>query len=194
MKKIYFLGFLIFISLVSCDRLVKDVNFGGKEQLTKKDLKRIKIDTLYALAVPKYMKKLKSLNDDASLQYGNMFKEAYIIVIDEKKQDFIDVFKEFEEYDEGKTPLENYSENQIKKIKETIDDFEIKSTNTKNINGKKVKQFILSGKVDDINVSYLMTFVDGNEYVFMIMSWTLKNRISRLKDTFLLAHSTFTLL
>jgi hypothetical protein len=47
----------------------------------------------YSLGIPTYMTKATTLNDEASLQFQNLFKETYVIVIDENKEKFVTVFK-----------------------------------------------------------------------------------------------------
>ena len=48
------------------------------------------VDSLFQLDLPKYMKNIPSLHDEASLEYGNMLKAAYTIVIHEDKHEFVE--------------------------------------------------------------------------------------------------------
>ena len=68
MKKIYFL--FITLVLLSCSK--------------EEEFKKIEVKN-YALQLPSYLSKTNDLNEDASLQYQNPFRELYIIVIDESK-------------------------------------------------------------------------------------------------------------
>lgn len=116
MKRIVKYSFFLITLLVfsSCiDKLKQAVdNFSGSsnqpESISASNFSTISIDNLYKVSIPKYMKNMPSLHDEASLEYANIFKETYTIVIEEDKQSFIDGFKEFGEYDENLSPIENY--------------------------------------------------------------------------------------
>jgi len=77
------------------------------------DFDPIVINSQYMVRIPKYMKKSNSLNDDASLQYLNTFKETCVIIIDESKEDIISTFKELGEYNDSLSVVKNYTEIQL---------------------------------------------------------------------------------
>ena len=74
MKKIIS-SLIVVLFLCSCDQFSNEP-------------KVIPINNQYTLTVPSYMSKNESLHDEASLQYANLFKEFYVIVIDEPKTEF----------------------------------------------------------------------------------------------------------
>lgn len=47
----------------------------------------VKIGGRYQLKLPTDLTETKGLNDDASLEYQNAFKELYVVAIDESKAD-----------------------------------------------------------------------------------------------------------
>jgi hypothetical protein len=134
------------------------------------------------------MTELKSLHDDASLQYANLFKETYIVFIDEGKEEFITTFKELEIYNDSLSPLGNYADFQLKSFKESIGALEIKiiESNIKKL-PSEFHQF--NGLVEGIDIAYVVSFIEADKKMYIIMSWTMKNRYSRYKETFKLIHS-----
>ncbi|CAM1341147.1 hypothetical protein [Tenacibaculum amylolyticum] len=185
MRKLFFLAFVAIIGLSSCDTPVKE---------TKKDLKEVKVANLYTISVPDFMKEMKNLNKDASLQYGNTDTDVFTIVVDEKQQEFVTAFKEHGTYDDAKSLLENYSNSQIESFKETIKSLKVTPTDVKEINGSKAEQYVLRGVTDDLEAGYLVSFIKGKENIFMVMSWTTGDGIKKYDEAFRLMHSTFKLL
>ncbi|RSC93013.1 hypothetical protein [Tenacibaculum singaporense] len=192
MKKTLTIFFLVTLTLTSCDQIRKKSQ--KKEKLEVTDFKDVKINNLYKIKVPKYMKEMKSLHEEASFKYANIFKETYTIVIDESKQEFIDVFVEYDLYDKEKSTLDNYEEMQLSNFKETIENIEIIPLGDLLINGNSAKQYTLKGKVEAINVEYLITFLEGKKNMFMLMSWTIDSRMKKYFDSFKEAHTSFRLI
>jgi hypothetical protein len=158
---------------------------GIKDQIEKADetnYETIKVNGQYSMGVPDFMTSSTSLNDDASLQYNNLYKEKYVIVIDEDKQEFIDVFKELGEYDDKKSVIDNYAEQQYKFMSDgsTIK-YETKMNKMK-VNGMNARGKNFDADVVGVpaTVSYFFGFVEGEENLYMIMAWTLESK----KDSF----------
>jgi hypothetical protein len=166
---------------VSCGNLLKK-----EEKLDEAELVSVKINDEYSVKIPDYMKKAESLNDEASLQYQNVFKETYVIVIDEPKQEFVDTFEQLGEYDSTKSPIENYQIVQMKNLVEGIDIS--KQTDPKNfkIHGLNAIHIQIDGSVEDVNdeIAYFLTFIEGKEKCYMMMAWTLKSRKEKYSNTF----------
>ena len=186
LKKLIFLCCLVVLVLNSC----ADVLNKKQELLTfPDDFQNAKITAEYgdySLHVPKYMKKTYELNDEASLQYMNALKEAYIIVIDESKQDFIDVYRDLETYDETISPLENYRNIQMESLRETItidNESPAKKLKIRNVDAEYVE---IDGKVEGVNfeIAYSLGFIEGKEKLYLIMAWTLGDRRTKFEDTY----------
>ncbi|EDP69692.1 Tfp pilus assembly protein, major pilin PilA [Flavobacteriales bacterium ALC-1] len=186
------------MSLTSClemiDKAAKNAADQNSESLSEKNYQTITVDTLYRLDVPNYMKEMKSLHPEASLEYANIYKEAYSVVIHENKQEFISVFTELEEYDADLSPIENYTIVQKKMFKETIDDFKFRDYGLIDINGYPAKQIKMSGNIDGIDFRYVVAFVEGQKNIYMIMNWTDSSRINKLENTFEYINGTFKLI
>nr|WP_298925382.1 hypothetical protein [uncultured Allomuricauda sp.] len=181
MKKLSTILLLIILgfSLTSC------INFKTKEKEGTSDIEnfnQIEINNEYQVSLPKYMRKTSELNDDASLQYQNVFKEAYVIVIDEPKEEFVDVFKELDQYSDKYSLVENYRDVQLQLFAESMNIENETTPVSMEINGLDAEMLEIDGKVQGIEdkITYFLTFIEGDEKVYMIMAWTMLNR----KDTY----------
>tara|TARA_B110000091_G_scaffold212256_1_gene258607 strand:- start:796 stop:1377 length:582 start_codon:yes stop_codon:yes gene_type:complete len=192
MRKYLIFLFSICFSIISCKKIIESIDSLGKEEFKVEDLKRINVNDEYVLSVPEYMTEMKSLHEDASLQYANVYKETYMVIIDEGKEEFINTFKELEIYNDSLSPLGNYADFQLKSFKESIGILKIKrlERSVKKL-PSEIHQF--NGSVEGIDIAYLVSFVEADKKMYMLMSWTLKNRYSKYKKTFKLIHSTFKL-
>ena len=191
MKKIFALLLVYLAIFWSCDPIAHSID--KKESLEKEDYKVISTSNLYEIQVPKYMKEMKSLHEEASLRYANIFKEVYILVLEENKQNFIDNLSVYGLYDKEKSVLDNYEEIQLASFKETIEDIKIVPKGNIQINDLEARQSLMNGKVEDIKISYLLTVIEGNENIYMLMSWTLPSRMKKYKNTFEYMHNSFQL-
>ena len=189
MKKQLILILSICLSITSCDKILDKASSLSKENIKVEDLKVIRVNDNYSISAPDYMTEMKSLHDEASFRYANIYKETYTIVIDEDKQEFIDTFKEIEIYNDSLTPLENYSDYQIKSIQESIEGSKINEVDFK-IKNYPSKQYEFSGKVEGINIAYLIGFVESDDTMYMMMSWTIDNRYKKYKNTFKLIQNS----
>jgi len=187
----------IFLHQVSCKEIIKEAiqsTNSSVENLSADNYKEITVDELYKLSVPKYMKEMNNLNEEASLQYANIYKEAYTIVIHENKQDFIDSFKEYDEYKEELSVIENYSQAQTNFFKESANIKEIEPYGLTEINGLDARQTKMKGNVEGQDITYIIGYVEGEDNLYMIMSWTLLDRLARFENTFEAINSSFKLI
>jgi hypothetical protein len=163
---------LIFL-LSSC------LNFSNKEEsVADTEFKTIKTGSEYSLDVPSHMRETDNLNDVASLQFQNIFKEMYVVVIDEDKQEFIDTFIELEEYDTTKSVAENYRTVQMKSFGESIEITSQSEPKAVRINGLDAQKVQFDGRIESVKaeIAYFITYIEGREKMYMIMAWTLKDR------------------
>jgi len=135
------------------------------------------VGDLYSVEIPSDLTITTSLNDDASLQYNNTYAEKYVIVIDESKQDFIDVLKSLGVYDEDKSLADELADIQITSFGENLTiSSQSKVIETK-INGMDTRLFAFDGLVPSIEqgISYWTGYYVGEENLYTIMAWTLKS-------------------
>lgn len=165
----------------SCIQPKKEASESGTETFNT-----VTIHDEYQVNIPKFMRGTTGLNDQAALQYQNAFKETYTIIIDEPKQEFVDVFKELDQYNDNISLLQNYREIQLQSFTSTISvshESEIKSLN---INGLDAESVQIDGHVEGIDegIAYFLTFVEGTDNIYMMMSWTLQSKKEEHKKTF----------
>lgn len=189
MKKTLLLLLTVVITL-SC----KDFNTSSKESLKNNDFSQVKGDNVFELSIPKYMKAMDNLNEDATLQYANIFKEVYSVVIYENKEGFINTFKEYGEYNDSIPIIENYKQAYEKFLGEIADVEKIEPYELTSVNGLNARQIKMYAKVENVDIAYVMCFIESKENLFSIMNWTLPGRFNKYEDTFIKINNSFQLL
>jgi hypothetical protein len=162
-------------------------NLNKEEKSGEKiELKPVSINREYSMGIPSFMTKATALNKEASLQYQNIFKEAYVIVIDEDKQEFIDTYKELSIYDTTRSVLSNYTDSQVQSITANIEVISQKEVTTFKINGQNAATVELDANVEGVKIpiTYFLSFVEGKDKLYFIMAWTLQNKKDTHRDTF----------
>lgn len=154
------------------------------EKLDSSDFNEIEVDKLFKLSLPIYMKKMTNLNDEAALQYANIYKEAYTIVIYENKEEFVNSFKEYGEYNDDISFIENYARAQTNFITESLTNQQVIPYSLSQIGDLNARQIMMKGNVDGEDIGYVMGYVEGKDNVYMIMTWTLLGRINKYEQTF----------
>lgn len=138
------------------------------------------------------MKQTNDLNDEASLQYNNLFKENYIIVIDESKETFVSAMDEAEINDTTYSVIENYRNIQLQLLNGNINISQEEKSKKMTINNMEAVQVSFVGKVPGVDdeIAYILTFIAGKNDLYMIMTWTLKEYSKRYTGTYQkMAHS-----
>lgn len=133
-----------------------------------------------SIAVDGDWKKETGLIPDASIQATNIGKEEYMGVISEPKSSLggatlTDYYKAIKD---------NMEKNTVKNAKTT------KPVNLK-INNKKAIQFELSGEVDNVKITYLMTLVESSKDFHQVIFWTLQQRMDSKRELFKKYTKTF---
>jgi hypothetical protein len=162
------------IVLTACNlNLDKDEKNDGKVEL-----KPIRVNEEYSMGVPGYMTKATTLNEGASLQFQNVFKETYVIVIDEDKQEFLDAYETSSVYDTARSLLSNYSDTQLQLTTSEMDVINMKELTRSRINGLKAESTEIDAKVEGISfpITYFLTFIEGENKFYFIMAWTLQEK------------------
>lgn len=138
---------------------VREVNVGGR----------------YSMKVPEYLTEGDDLNDEATLQYQNIYKEVYVIVIEEPAQDFIDVFTELQDYDTTRTVLQNYARAQMESIRSNVEKvtFESPERSLKTGCGNAIVYDVAATQFDvSDEMGFTVGFIHGRLNLYMIMTWT----------------------
>ena len=199
MKHIFKYSFIIalFFAFTSCIEKLKEAaesitaSANQPESVSASNFSTITTDGRFELSIPKYMKNMPSLHDEASLEYANIYKETYTVVIEENKEDFIVGFKEFGEYDDALSPIENYTNVQKKMFREVIDDIKFQDYGLIDINNLPARQFKMEGVIDGLDFFYVVGFVEGEQNIYMVMNWTMKDRKYKYENTFEYINASF---
>jgi len=139
----------------------------------------ITVKNKYSIELPSFLSEAKGLHDMASLQYQNAFKEFYIVIIDEAKEEFATAAKVTTEY----TPdFNGYYQILRGSLEASIKDGVFTDTKDTRINGLKAKTFTLTGKVDEIPVFYDIAYVEGKDRFYQIVIWTIESSKEKFKE------------
>jgi len=145
--------------------------------------KLISYEDLYEIELPGDMTPMTSMiNDDASIQYANLFKEKYFMIIHENKSDWI-----------GYVGEEDYFGKYVEDLINSIEDSFNGLSKTKNItlNGSTNGVLLeIEGKIDGIKIIWNTIFVEGKSNLYQLCFWTLINRDYNM-DELLLSAKTF---
>jgi len=128
----------------------------------------IKVDNKYSVEIPSFLSKGTDLHEDASLQYQNLLREFYIIVLDEPKQNFIDIAQTID----IAPGLEGYSKILKDGMGENIVNAKFIDLKEFKINGLKAKTFTVKGKIEGIDAFYKIAHLEGKDSYYQIVSWT----------------------
>ena len=173
----------IFLPIVSCidSKEKKDDSPLGAEAFHV-----VSIDGDYRIDIPKFMTGTTGLNEEASLQYQSLLKEAYLIIIDEPKSGFEEVYRDLGQYDEKLSAIQNYRDARLQILSRTTKINKKSTPEPLKINGLDAEILEVDAIIEGVDneISYFITFVDGGDMLYMIMAWTLKDKKAVHKKTF----------
>lgn len=134
------------------------------------------------MSVPDYMVKTTSLNDVASMQYMNKTKEAYVVVIEDAKED---LEAEGTKY----SSLKEFHDSVIESLKSEDPKAQESKPTEFQQNGNKFYQTDLYATLQtedgkDIKVTYLVTYVESKTHYYQVLCWTLANNYKDLVGDF----------
>lgn len=168
------------LMLTSCDTINR-----GPEKLSEQDFRTVKINNNYSVDLPNYLSE-GNLNTEASLQYQHLFKETYVIVIDENIQEATESLSFLDTFNSDNSFMQNYIDFQKDSFNDGSKVISMANTKDLTVNGLKAKQFDMVLDIPDLDehISYLITFYQSHDRIYMLMSWTLEERMMRYMDTF----------
>ncbi len=182
MRMRFTLSIILLFVIVSC----KD-----KRDQKVSDFNKITVDSLYTLEVPKYMETMSNLYNQASLQYGSRHKDAYTIVINEDKKDFIGYFRKIGKYNEKLSVIKNYAAAQVNYFRVNMKATKIEQYDLAQINKYNAHQFRIEHKVNHYKMAYLIAYIETEADLFVIMNWTPLDKFDQLESTFETINKSF---
>lgn len=137
----------------------------------------------FTMDIPAYMTKTYELNDVAPLQYQNTSKEAYVIVIDDSKDQLESLgIKFIDAKDFLLNFIKNYKKDANSRKTSSITEFQ------SNRNGHA--QVELTWKDENIEYFMLITSVETPTHFYKIMCWTIMENKEILMDDYLAISKT----
>ncbi|MBA4744275.1 MAG: hypothetical protein H2058_03365 [Muricauda sp.] len=185
--------FVLLILSCSCKNFNAEKNDSGPKS---QDFNTVAINNEYQINIPRFMKGSTGLNEEASLQYQSLLQEAYLLVIDEPKSRFEEVYRDLGQYDEQLSTIQNYRDARLKILSRTTEINSRSKPRPFKINGLSAEFIEIDANVNGVSdeISYFLTFVEGNDRVYMIMAWTLKDKKMEHKKTFKTIAESFELI
>ncbi|MEM7187493.1 MAG: hypothetical protein AAF466_12620 [Bacteroidota bacterium] len=161
---------------------------GCEQDMTTRSVKGV-----YEIDVPNDMSAAKGLNIDASMQYENIFNESYLAIIDEDKEDFESAYSLYGKMDTTKSVIANYAQLQVDFFSEGVNVIDKGEFRSIRINGMDAEQIEFTAAVEgvDSDIYYLMTFIEGEKNVYMVMTWTLIGNKGEHQQTFVRMADSF---
>lgn len=125
----------------------------------------VKVNNRYSLEIPDYLQPCTDLHKDASMQYQNIEKDIYAMVIDEKK---IMMQNYNLDYD-----LDTYFNNIASQgFAENIKDGKVSIPGRQEINGHKALIANVTGKIENNEVYYKLGLIETPYEFYQILIWT----------------------
>lgn len=132
----------------------------------------------YTLDVPNYMVKTYELNDVASLQYMNAGKEAYVVVIEDSKDQLQSAGLK---YVNAKDFLEFF----LKDYNKDASDRKIGKISEFTSNDNSIAQAEFTWKDDKASYFMITTAVESKSHFYKILTWTIADNKDSLKPDFM---------
>lgn len=149
-------------------------NFKGLSQ----NFNSVKAGNCITMEIPSYLTKTYDLNDVAILQYQNVLKESYVIVIDDSKD-------ELNSLGMGFANSREFLENFIKDYKVETINRNISNITEFESNNNNHSQVELSWEEEDGEFYMIITSVETKNNFYKILCWTLLEYKNNLKNDFL---------
>ena len=191
MKKIsaFFLTFMLLFLLNSCG----DSEAKKRAVVDTSDYKTEMLDDEFQISIPKQMKIATQLNPDATMQFENIIAHTYLVVIKEDRSDFIEAFGDADALDPALSDIANYRKIQVDYFLKRLILKEETDAEALTINGKMAEQKEFTCIVDSqgSEIFYVMTFLEGTDDLYWIISWTLSDLEAEHKDSFYAIANSF---
>ncbi len=132
----------------------------------------VAIDKKFSISLPSYLSKSTDLNPDASLEYQNMVKEFYVIVIEDSKEEMKKSLEENQLTGQYSNDINGYANLLMQGFEQKIKISRKDPLVDTVVNNMPAKHLRISGKVDGIDAYYSVAFVEGKNTYYQVMAWT----------------------
>jgi hypothetical protein len=142
----------------------------------------IKIKNQYSIVLPKFLSKSNTLNNEASLQYQNLLREFYVIVIDETKDEVHEVVNNDDNLFHISTDFDGYKRLITENTNLTINFDQINVGKTKQVNNMPAHIQSMEGEIEGHKIFYKLALIEGKKHYYQIFVWTLYNNKNEYSD------------
>jgi hypothetical protein len=118
------------------------------------------------LEIPSNWQTMKDLNEDACIQAGHALREEYAVVISEASDGF-----------DG--TLDDYSKIISNNMSQAMQGSKAGKIETLKLNGLDARRWKLTGTVEKLGITYIVTCVSDGANFHQVLCWTLSSRESR---------------
>lgn len=125
------------------------------------------------LTIPGNWSTQKDLNDDATIQVGNLRAEQYAIVISESKADFTE-----------EMTLVDFADVIRKNAREAITTPTVSENHYVTVAGHPAVQFEVDGSISNIKAKWLYTIIDAPKNYHQIMTWSMQSKFETNRPVF----------
>ncbi|MBC7904276.1 MAG: hypothetical protein H7Y27_12680 [Gemmatimonadaceae bacterium] len=147
----------------------------AKEIAEKALFDRVLIDSTAELQIYASMTKTDELNDEASVQFADNFKELYLIVIKETEENVTNFLTLDGETDTASF-LRRYADSMARPLIEGQPKHEYSIKFTGKNNGMTMLRSDFFARQENIDVYYQMAVHKSADYYYTVITWTLKSR------------------
>lgn len=157
---------------------MKECRGGSRRELQRKNSTKTEVQLTQQLfsegqrssiKVPSNWKEDSNLSEEDSIGASSLFEASYAIVIEESKQDFSENFT-----------LTEYTQLIISLMKENIDKAQTPGRLRRlKINGLPAEQLVITGKIDNVSIGYVLTTIESESGFHQVVSWTLLSQLKK---------------
>jgi len=125
----------------------------------------VKVNNRYSMNIPDYLQPCTDLHKDASMQYQNVEKDVYAMVIDEKKKTMQNYSLDYD--------IDTYFNNIASQgFADNIKDGKVSIPGRQEINGHKALIAEVTGKIENKEVYYKLGLIETPYEFYQILVWT----------------------
>ena len=142
----------------------RDGNYSGQQVAVNRQWV-IADDNLTKMRVPTSWNKHPEFTEVAGIEYANLQREQYLVVISEPKADFT-----------SNTDVFGYNDLLQQNLRESLENLQVKYLGEVKINGMNGLKYELRGEIDNVKIVYLQVALEGEDHFHQLLFWTLPTR------------------
>lgn len=160
------IGAVVAFAFIGTDSGGASLSTGTKEEASPEEtVIMLSDDSELQLQVPDSWEELKGLNPAASIEVGNKFDENYAIVISDSMEDFGDP-----------PPLEDFANVQLRLFTNRMESVDVsEGVSVEDYDTPAIRHEVRA-TIDNLNVTYMVTFLKTENRFAQIITWTLASR------------------